>query len=514
MIGYKVVNGNLTAFNGFQYEIGKIYDTKNERPRFCKDLHFFERLEDTENLINRYDTPKILVIDSLDSKVKTPTSEPEIRVSTKLKIVKELDYASVESQNKKSATYFALIRAFSKKKKYVREYTQRIKNEVPNIMIPFNYVFYDTIKENIDRCPKEIFEIVKMSDAYWITKDFLRRTRSKIFANALLKDEKTRETLIMSCSTEIIKNLCDDDLVDKIMDDIDSDYAIAKIIEAKKSRKYIEKYIYSNSKNILETILNVGTKEDIDFIVTKRLTTITTENAYALAQVAAKNPNYIEPFFNKAYKDLNARITYYRAIILYAEKALIPRIYKMLKTREPEKILEEVLTSLLLRGVVSINKKYMNDKRQNIRSIVADSNKYFADRMYKDRSPHVRMACAGRCSKKILKILMHDENTSVLFPCVDRLNNKDLDFLCENVKKPTLILYILESRNRKKDLIRFANHPSKIVRRYILKQGYRPAIKILAKGNTEEKNHTKCKALSKNRYAPCIKSERKNHAKT
>ena len=82
---------------------------------------------------------------------------------------------------------------------------------------------------------------------------------------------------------------------------------------------------------------------------------------------------------------------------------------------------------------------------------------------------------------------MHDENTSVLFPCVDRLNNKDLDRLCENVKKSTLILYILESRNRKKDLIRFANHPSKIVRRYILKQGYRPAIKILAKGNTEEK---------------------------
>lgn len=127
MIGYKVVNGNLTAFNGFQYEIGKIYDTKNERPRFCRDLHFFERLEDTECLINRYDTPKILIVDSLDSKVKTPTSEPEIRVSTKLKIVKELDYASTQSQNEKTATYFALIRAFSKEKKYVREYIQRIK---------------------------------------------------------------------------------------------------------------------------------------------------------------------------------------------------------------------------------------------------------------------------------------------------------------------------------------------------------------------------------------------------
>lgn len=40
MIGYKVVNGNLTAFNGFQYEIGKTYDTKNEHPKFRKDLHF------------------------------------------------------------------------------------------------------------------------------------------------------------------------------------------------------------------------------------------------------------------------------------------------------------------------------------------------------------------------------------------------------------------------------------------------------------------------------------------
>ena len=28
MIGYKIVNGDLTAFNGFQYEIGKTYDTK------------------------------------------------------------------------------------------------------------------------------------------------------------------------------------------------------------------------------------------------------------------------------------------------------------------------------------------------------------------------------------------------------------------------------------------------------------------------------------------------------
>lgn len=487
MIGYKIVNGDLTAFNGFQYEIGKTYDTKNERPRFRKDLHFFERLEDTECVIEKYDSPKILVVDSLDSKVKTPTSEPEIRVSTKLKIVKELDYASVESQDEKTATYFALIRAFSKKKKYVREYIQRIKNEVPNIMIPFNYVFYDTIKENIDGCPEEVFEIVKMSDAYWMTEDFLRRTRSKVFANALLKNEKTRETLIMSCSTEIIKNLCDDDLIDELIDDIDSDYTIAKIIEAKKSRKYIEKYIHSDNKNILEAILSVGTKEDIDFIVTKKLTSITTENAYALAQIAVKNPEYIKPFFNKAYKDFNAKITYYRAIILYADKALIPRIYKMLKTREPEKILEEVLTSLLLRGVVSINKKYMNDKRQNIRSIVADSNRYFADRMYKDRSPIVRSSCAGRCSKEILKILMHDENRCVQFPCIDRLNNKDLDSLCRSVEKPTIILYILESRNRKKDLVRFAAHPSNKIRRYILEKGYRPAIKILAKCDANDK---------------------------
>ena len=166
MIGYKVVNGDLTAFNFFQYEIGKTYDTKNEHPRFRKDLHFFKYLEDTENIIEKYNSPKILVVDSLDSEVKTPTSEPEIRVSTKLKIVKELDYASAQSQDRKTATYFALIRAFSKEKKYVREYIQRIKNEVPNIMIPFNYVFYDTIKENIDECPEEVFEIVKMSDAY------------------------------------------------------------------------------------------------------------------------------------------------------------------------------------------------------------------------------------------------------------------------------------------------------------------------------------------------------------
>ena len=48
MIGYKGVNDDLTAFNFFQYEIGKIYDTKNERPRFRKDLHFFKYLEDTE----------------------------------------------------------------------------------------------------------------------------------------------------------------------------------------------------------------------------------------------------------------------------------------------------------------------------------------------------------------------------------------------------------------------------------------------------------------------------------
>ena len=487
MIGYKVVNGNLTAFNEFQYEIGKTYNTENEHPKFRKDLHFFEHLEDTEYIIEKYDSPKILVVDSLDGEVKTPTSEPEIRVSTKLKIVKELDYASVESRDEKSATYFALIRAFSKEKNYVREYIQHIKNKAPNIMIPFNYVFYDTIKENIDGCPEEIFEIVKMSNTYWMTEDFLRRTRSKIFANALLKDEKTRETLIMSCSTEIIKNLCDDDLVSELIDDIDSDYTIAKIIEAKKSRKYIEKYIHSDNKNILEAILSVGTKEDIDFIITKKLTSITAENAYALAQIAAKNPNYIEPFFNKAYKDLNAKITYYRALILYVDKALIPRIYKMLKTREQEKILEEVLTSLLLRGVVSINKKYMNDKKQNIRSIVADSNRYFADRMYKDRSPIVRSSCAGRCSKEILKILMHDENRCVQFPCIDRLNNKDLDSLCKSVEKPTVILYILESRNRKKDLVRFAAHPSNEIRRYILKQKYRPAIKILAKGDANNK---------------------------
>lgn len=487
MIGYKVVNGNLTAFNGFQYEIGKTYDTKNERPRFRKDLHFFERLEDTECVIEKYDSPKILVVDSLDSKVKTQTSEPEIRVSTKLKIVKELDYASVESQDENTTTYFTLIRALSKEKEHVREYIRHIENEAPNIMIPFNYIFYEAIKENINEYPEDIFEIVKMSNAYWITEDFLRRTRSKIFANALLKDEKTRETLIMSCSTEIIKNLCDDDILDALIDDIDSDYAIAKIIEAKKSRKYIEKYIHSNSKDILEAILNIGTKEDIDFIVTKKLTSITTENAYALAQIATKNPNYIEPFFNKTYKDFNARITYYRALILYADKALIPRIYKMLKTREPEKILEEVLTSLLLHGVVSINKKYMNDKRQNIRSIVADSNRYFANRMYKNKSPIVRASCAGRCSKKILKILMHDEHYHVQLPCIDRLNNKDLDILCENVKKFTLILYILESRNRKKDLVRFAAHPSNEIRRYILEKRYRPAIKILAKGDANDK---------------------------
>lgn len=114
MIGYKVVNGNLTAFNGFQYKIGKTYDTKNEHPRFRKDLHFFEHLADTEYVIEKYDKPKILVVDSLDSKVKTPASEPEIRISTKLKIVKELDYTSAQSQDKKTATYFALIRAFSK----------------------------------------------------------------------------------------------------------------------------------------------------------------------------------------------------------------------------------------------------------------------------------------------------------------------------------------------------------------------------------------------------------------
>ena len=487
MIGYKVVNGDLTAFNGFQYEIGKTYDTKNERPRFCKDLHFFERLEDTEYSINRYDTPKILVVDSLDSKIKTPTSEPEIRVSTKLKIVKELDYASVESQDENTTTYFTLIRALSKEKKYVQEYIKHIKNKAASVMIPFNYVFYDTIKENMDKCPEEVFEIIKMSNAYWMTEDFLRRTRSKIFANALLKDENTRETLLMSCGRDIIANLCDDNLVDEIIDDIDSDYAIAKIIEAKKPRKYIEKYIHSDSQNILEAILNVGTKEDIDFVVTERFKSITAENAYALAQIAAKNPEYIEPFFNKAYESLHAEITYYRAIILYADKALIPRIYKILKTKKPKNILEEVLTSLLLRGVVSINKEYMADKRQNIRSIVADSNRYFADRMYKDKSPIVRASCAGRCSKEILKILMHDKNRCVQFPCIDRLNNKDLDSLCKSVEKPTVILYILESRNRKKDLVRFAAHPSNEIRRNILEKGCRPAIKILAKGDANDK---------------------------
>ena len=159
----------------------------------------------------------------------------------------------------------------------------------------------------------------------------------------------------------------------------------------------------------------------------------------------------------------------------------------MLKTKKPENILEEVLTGILLRGVASINKEYMTDERQNIRSIVADSNKYFADRMYKDRSPIVRSSCAGRCSKEILKILMHDENRCVQFPCIDRLNNKDLDSLCKSVEKPTVILYILESRNRKKDLVRFAAHPSKDIRRYILKQKYRPAIKILTKGDANDK---------------------------
>ena len=487
MIGYKVVNGDLTAFNHFQYEIGKTYDTENEHPKFRKDLHFFKNLEDTEQVIDKYEEPRILVVDSLNSEVKTPTTDPKIRVSTKLKILKELDYASIQSQDERTVTYFTLLRTLSKEKKCIQEYIQHIKNKDTSIMIPFNYIFYETIKENVNEYPKDIFEIVKMTNAYWVTDDFLRRTRSKIFANTLLKDKKTSETLLMSCDRNIIENLCDDDVLDELIDVIDSDYAIAKIIEVKKSRKYIEKYIHSDDQDILEAILNVGTKEDINYIVTERFKTITTENAYSFGRIAAENPNYIEPFFNKAYESLHARITYYRAIILYADKALIPRIYKMLKTREPEKILEEVLTSLLLRGVVSINKKYMNDKRQNIRSIVADSNKYFADRMYKDRSPIVRASCAGRCSKKILKILMQDENTSVLFPCVDRLNNKDLDRLCENVKKSTLILYILESRNRKKDLIRFASHPSKIVRRYILKQGYRPAIKILAKDNAEEK---------------------------
>lgn len=487
MIGYKVVNGDLTAFNGFQYEIGKTYDTKNEHPKFRKDLHFFKYLEDTENTMEKYDEPKILIVDSLDSEIKNPVYSPWIYVSTKLKILKELDYASVSSQDEKTATYFTLIRALSKEKKYIQEYIQHIKNEATNVMIPFNNIFYDIIKENINEYPEDIFEIVKMSNAYWITEDFLRRTQSKVFANALLKDEKTRETLIMSCSTEIIKNLCDDNLLDEIIDDIDSDYVIAKIIEAKKSEKYIKKYIHSDSRDILEAILNVGTKEDIDFIVTKRLTCITTENAYALAQIAAKNPEYIEPFFNKAYEDLHAKITYYRAIILYAEKDLIPRIYKMLKTKESEKILEEVLTSILHRGIISINKKYMNDERENIRSIVADSNKYFANRMYKDKNTHVRMACASRCSKKVLKILIHDKNQCVQFPCIDRLDNRDLDSLCKNVENPTIIQYILESHNREKDLIRFASHPSKKVRSYILNQKYKPAIKILAKSDTNDK---------------------------
>ena len=82
MIGYKVVNGDLTAFNFFQYEIGKTYDTKNQHPRFRKNLHFFKYLEDTENIIEKYTEPRILVVDSLDSEVKTPASEPEICVST------------------------------------------------------------------------------------------------------------------------------------------------------------------------------------------------------------------------------------------------------------------------------------------------------------------------------------------------------------------------------------------------------------------------------------------------
>lgn len=162
MIGYKVVNGDLTAFNGFQYKIGKTYDTKNERPRFRKDLHFFERLEDTECTIGKYDNSKILVVDSLDSEVKTPTYDPEIRVSTKLKILRELDYASVQSHDEKTATYFTLIRALSKEKKYVKEYVHCIKNEAKNVMIPFNYVFYEAIKENIDGCPEDIFEIKKI----------------------------------------------------------------------------------------------------------------------------------------------------------------------------------------------------------------------------------------------------------------------------------------------------------------------------------------------------------------
>ena len=486
MIGYKVVNGDLTAFNHFQYEIGKTYDTENKHPKFRKDLHFFKNLEDTEQVIDKYEEPRILVVDSLDNEVKTPVTDPKIRVSTKLKILKELDYVSVQSQDERTITYFALLRTLSKEKKCIQEYIQHIKSKDTSIMVPFNYIFYEAIKENVNEYPEDIFEIVKMTNAYWVTEDFLRRTRSKVFANALLRDEKTRETLLMSCGRNIIENLCDDELIDDLIDDIDSDYAIAKIIEAKKSRNYIKKYIHSDSQDILETILNVGTKEDIDYIVTERLTSITTENAYSFGRIAAENPEYIEPFFNKAYESLHARITYYRAIILYADKALIPRIYKMLKTKEPKNILEEVLTSILIRGIVSINKQYMADERQNIRSIIADSNRYFANRMYEDKNLHVRMACASRCSKKILKTLMHDENLCVQLPCIDRLSNKDLDLLCKNVEKVTMILYILESRDRTKDLIHFANHPSRKVRSYILKQKYKPAIKILAKGDADD----------------------------
>lgn len=487
MIGYKVVNGDLTAFNHFQYEIGKTYDTKNERPRFRRDLHFFERLEDTEQIIDKYEEPRILVVDSLDNEVKTPVTDPKIRVSTKLKILKELDYASIQSQDERTITYFALLRTLSKERKRIQEYIQHIRNKDANIMIPFNYIFYEAIKEDVNKYPEDIFEIVKMTNAYWVTEDFLRRTRSKIFANALLKDEKTRETLLMSCGRNIIENLCDDELIDDLIDDIDSDYAIAKIIETKKSRKYIEKHIHSDSQDVLEAILNVGTKEDIDFIVTERFKTITTENAYNFGRIAAENPDYIEPFFNKSYESLHARITYYRATILYADKTLIPRIYKMLKTKEPKNILEEVLTSILMRGIVSINKQYMADERQNIRSIIADSNRYFADRMYEDKNLHVRMACASRCSKNVLKILMHDKNLCVQLPCIDRLSNKDLDLLCKSVEKITMILYILESRDRTKDLVYFANYPSRKVRSYILKQKYKPAIKILAKGDANDK---------------------------
>lgn len=486
MIGYKVVNGDLTAFNHFQYEIGKTYDTENKHPEFRKDLHFFERLEDTEQIIDKYEEPRILVVDSLNSEVKTPVTDPKIRVSTKLKILKELDYASIQSQDERTITYFALLRTLSKERKRIQEYIQHIRNKDANIMIPFNYIFYEAIKEDVNKYPEDIFEIVKMTNAYWVTEDFLRRTRSKIFANALLRDEKTRETLLMSCGRNIIENLCDDELIDDLIDNIDSDYAIAKIIETKKSRKYIEKYIHSDSQDVLEAILNVGTKEDIDFIVTERFKTITTENAYNFGRIAAENPDYIEPFFNKAYESLHARITYYRAIILYADKALIPRIYKMLKTKESKNILEEILTSILMRGIVSINKQYMDDERQNIRSIIADSNRYFADRMHEDKNLHVRMACASRCSKNVLKILMHDKNLCVQLPCIDRLSNKDLDLLCKNVEKVTMILYILESRDRTKDLVYFANHPSRKVRSYILKQKYKPAIKILAKGDADD----------------------------